>query len=420
MKIRLTTWNLEWFGQLLQGKTRTLPTQSKGVTSASGKHLQKLQRQQIAEEIRLVAPDILCIQEGPSVSRVALLDRFCETDLHGEYTVIKRQPSDKGGYQVRGSQGIWFLVRTSQLAFLQPFLLPIAKWREATEFESRYDPGKPGEHGAKWPINHPHFKPAARETDAEDAAGDPPPPDLGDRDHYHYRHPQVLVCLIGGRRVDLIGVHMKSKFSGNDYAPAARARAAIAAENRHATTQEAKLIASAEQKAVEARIKLSTEAVNVRYFIDNRFRNEPHPAVFLLGDLNDGVGKEIFERKYLFHDLVSNLQGDVFFARRFLNHGLFDYRIDDPANYRWTVRFEDAWEPYRAPEILLDHIMFTQSVVGQDAFAHSPVRVPAGAGRVEHAAHVAANSVFDRQEDFTSDHRPVSVELEVAPGLVQA
>ncbi len=417
MKLRLTTWNLEWFGQLLQGKTRTIPSESKTVTSSVGKRLQQLQKDRIAEEIRLIGPDVLCIQEGPSVKRVGLLDDFCRTELEDEYVVIKRPLNDKTGYQVSGSQGIWFLVRKRRLDLLRPMLLPIPKWREATEFESRFDPGKPGEHGKTWPINHPYFKPDKRKPDPEDEEGDPPPPDLGDREHHHYRHPQVLVCQIGGRRVDFIGVHMKSKFSGREYETAAKARREIAAESRAPTKREAETIARAEQKAVEARIKLSTEAIDIRYYIDNRFRNEPYPAIFLIGDMNDGIGKEIFERKYLFHDLVSNLQGDVFFARRFLNHGLFDYRIDDPANYRWTVRFQDAWEPYRPAEILLDHIMFTQPVVGSDAFENSPVRVPPEAGRVEHAAHVAVNTIFDSADEHTSDHRPVSVDFETADAI---
>jgi hypothetical protein len=146
----------------------------------------------------------------------------------------------------------------------------------------------------------------------------------------------------------------------------------------------------------------------VRFFIENRFRNEEHPLVFLLGDLNDGVGKEYFERLYLFHDLLSNLQGDVFFSRRFFNHSLFDYGIDSDENFRWTVWFEDAWEPARPPEILLDHIMFTQSVTGEP-FAHAPLHVAGGAGKVEHDAHVAANAVFDSDDEGTSDHRPVSL-----------
>ncbi|MAU95886.1 MAG: hypothetical protein CMP81_08360 [Fulvimarina sp.] len=411
MKLVLTTWNLEWFGQLLKGHDRTIATEAKRVTSAAGKRLQALQKAQIAEEIRLIGPDILCIQEGPSTGQARLLQAFCDEELAGEYVPILRPDGDR--YYIRGAQGIWFLVKRRRLDLLQPTLLPIPKWWEATERQSRFDPAQPGEHGATWPINHPAYKPGRREPEPEDEEGEPLPPDLGDREHFHYRHPQTLVCRIGGKRVDFVGVHLKSKFSGEDYEPAGRIRRALRLEERAASEAEAATIAAAEQKAVEARIKISTEAEDIRYYIDARFEDEPFPAIFLLGDMNDGVGKEYFERRYLFHDLISNLQGDVFFARRFLNHALFDYGIDGETDYRWTVRFLDAWEPYRDPKILLDHIMFTQSVVGENAFEHSPIRVPPHAGRVEHAAHNAANVVFERSEDQTSDHRPVSVDIEV-------
>lgn len=412
MKLVLTTWNLEWFGQLLKGYDRTIATEAKRVTSAAGKRLQALQKTQIAEEIRLIGPDILCIQEGPSTGQVRLLEAFCEEELAGDYVVVTRPAGD--AYHVRGAQGIWFLVRKRRLGLLDPILLPVAKWREATEKASRFDPAQPGEHTDRWPINHPHFKPSPRLPEPDDGEGDPLPAGLGDREHFHYRHPQTLICRIGGRRVDFIGVHLKSKFSGDEYAPAGKIRRRMILEQWEPTQKERDIVAAAEQKAVEARIKLSTEAEDIRYYIDDRFAEEPYPSIFVLGDLNDGIGKEVFERRYLFHDLVSNLQGDIFFARKFLNHALFDYRVEGREDYRWTVRFVDAWEPYRAPEILLDHIMFTQSVVGADAFDHAPVRVPKGAGRVEHAAHTAANAVFDRSEDHTSDHRPVSVDLELA------
>ena len=415
MKLKLATWNLEWFGQLLQNKTRTLPAQSKAVTSAAGKAVQEMERAQIAAEIRAIDADILCVQEGPSTGKVSLLKDFCATHLNGTYTVIERGPTDDTGYQVRGAQGIWFLVKTGRLSFLSPTLLPIPSWRAATEFESRPGPGLPGEHGKKWPIIHPWFKPtdSPPEEEGHEGEGDAPI-ELADREHSHFRHPQTLVCTINGKRVDFIGVHLKSKFSKSDYEKAGKARQK---PKDQLTQADKKVIREVEEKAVEARIKLTTECVDIRHYIDNRFRNEPYPAIVLLGDMNDGIGKEFFERRYLFHDLLANLQGEVFFARRFLNHALFDYMIDAGENYRWTVEFEDAWDPGRDPRILIDHIMFTQSMVGADAFAKSGLRVGAGAGQVEHAVHVAANTPFSGAERGTSDHRPVSVVIDVEEAI---
>lgn len=410
MGMRLTTWNIGWFGQLLQGKTRTLPTQSRNVTSQAEKALQRLQRQQIAEEIRRIDPDVLCIQEGPSTGNIKRLHDFCSVDLGGQWLAIDRPAGDK--WHIRGSQGIFFLVKAARVHALQPRLLAQTVWFAATELESRTNVSVvgSGEHNKKWPIIHPLFKPEAGETldePEDEPEGAEGAPHLMDREHSHYRHPQVLVLTIGNRRVDIIGCHLKSKFGGNDYREAGELN-----QRREETLSaaERKLVLKVEQTAVEARIKLSTEATNVRYYIENRFRNEPEPVVFVCGDLNDGVGKEIFERKYLFHDAISNLQGDVFFSDRFLNHALFDFAKE----HRWTASFSDVWDPHRPPEILLDHIVFTQGASGHEALDRTGLRVAPGAGRVEHEIHNAVNAVFDREEDFTSDHRPVTVDIELA------
>ncbi len=413
--LRLTTWNIEWFGQLLQGRTRTAPQSSRRVTDPAGQALQKLQLDQIGAQIKAIDPDILCIQEGPSTGNVGLLEDFCTTVLDGCWTVIRRPEGDP--YLISGAQGIFFLVRTSLLDKLRPSLLPQSQWIAATEAESRIDPFAEGagEHGRTWPIIHPWFKPDAANpghgvTDADHGGeGDPPPAALVDRTHFHYRHPQVLVCTIGRRRVDFIGVHLKSKLAHADYAQAGRLR-----RKPRLSRAEVAIIQQVERAAVSARVRISTEVINIRYFIENRFRNEPDPPVFVLGDLNDGPGKEYFERRYLFHDLISGLQGDVIFARRFLNHALFDYMPTEGDNHRWTVRFRDAWEPARPEEILLDHIAFTQAVSGAQALARTGLRVAPKAGRVEHEIHNAINAVFQRVDDFTSDHRPVTVDITLA------
>lgn len=404
MGLRLTTWNVAWFGKLLQGKERDLFGET--VTSAAGKALQRLQREKIAEEIVRIDPDVLCINEGPSTGSIGLLKTFCEKDLAGRWTVIDRPPREK--FHILGSQGIFFLVRTTKLDIWQPRLLPVSAWREATTLESRTDPHEPGSadrDNGVWTIVHPLFKP---ETDPRVDDEGNPLPDIGERGHEHFRHPQVLTVTVGDRRVDIIGCHLKSKRIDpllNKAAPLRRRDTATL------TPDEVRLLALAEQEAVQARIKLTTEVNDIRLYIDSRFRNEPDPVVFVVGDLNDGVGKEVFERKYLFHDMISNLQGDVFFAQRFLNHALFDYSQEGAENHRWTVQFSDPWDPFRPPEILLDHIVFTQSVTGPEALEKTGLRVMPRAGRVEHVIHNAVNAVFDRKEDFTSDHRAVTVDV---------
>jgi hypothetical protein len=149
------------------------------------------------------------------------------------------------------------------------------------------------------------------------------------------------------------------------------------------------------------------------------FEQQSDPRLFVLGVLlNDGPGRGHFEREFLFFDLVSSIQGDVFFARSFLNHALFDF--DD--RLRWSTAFRDRIEEWSRsrPDAealrselvdptrfqLLDHILFTQPLVGERAFP----RVEAGAGLVEHTLHQRINALLT-QANRTSDHVPVTVHI---------
>jgi hypothetical protein len=95
---------------------------------------------------------------------------------------------------------------------------------------------------------------------------------------------------------------------------------------------------------------------------------------------------------------LSNLQGNVFFAKQFLNHCLFDY--DD--QLRWSTDFRDPIEPELRLQ-LIDHILFTQSLVRKNDFP----RIEPGSGLVEHTIHETINAILPGED--ISDHRPISV-----------
>ena len=304
-------------------------------------------RDAIVREIFELNPDVLCLLEGPKGE--TSIDLVATQLLRGEYVAVK---APDGEYRTQGIQWIWFLVK----AALAPSatLLPAATWDEFA--------------GAAWDV---HFW-----------------GDFSSARHRHYRHPQVLILDWDGLRVECIGLHLKSKFVNQGesmwYAGG---------------TQQETFI----REALRARIKLATEAQNVRAYIDKKFEQVANPAIFVMGDLNDGPGKEYFEQAYLFFDLLSGIQGDVFFARRFLNHALFDY----PEALRWTVAFQDfvqiEGQPPRDPHILLDHIMFTQGLVDGSL----PLEVKPKAGLVEHEVHELINAALPSNAQ-TSDHAPVS------------
>ena len=348
--LKLTSWNIEWLDNLMN--TLADPNASaQSIQNASARIAA------ITQEIDEIDADILCVVEGPNGDDK--INAFVQ-QLGGTYVPVVRPAGDP--YRQSGRQWIWFLVKPHLANHVS--LLPVETWRSYVR-----NVAPDGEGGAKWPV---HYKGS-----------------IVPEEHGHYRHPQVLVLDWSGTRVEFIGLHLKSKFvrvgryNGTD-------------------AQKQEFV----DEAVKARTKLATEAANVRRYIDHRFLQEENPAIFVMGDLNDGPGKELFERQYLFFDLLSNIQGDVFAARRFLNHALFDYLGD----LRWSVHFRDSVDPNRDPHILLDHIMFTQGLVNEAL----PLQVEANAGLVEHEIHDRINSMLTAKQE-TGDHKPVSCMITTDP-----
>ena len=156
-------------------------------------------------------------------------------------------------------------------------------------------------------------------------------------------------------------------------------------------------------EATEARIKLATEARNIRRYIAAKFDQLAQPGLLVMGDCNDGPGHDYFEKQYLFFDLISNLQGDVMIAERFFNHALFDF----PGHLRWTAKYRDEVHipaiPASQNPLLLDHILISQPLCrGQLSLIANE-----NAGMVEHEAYERFNA-GSNDNTRTSDHRPVS------------
>lgn len=332
-KLKIVSWNVAHLDRLAKETLNGVET---------------TRRAAVIREIRALAPDILCLIEGPKGEEG--IDKVANDLLGGEWTAVK---AGDGTYDQLGKQWVWFLVR-SELAD-RASLLPPKTWDAFTE--------------NSWPV---HFWGKFEEEN-----------------HSHYRHPQVLVLDWNGLRVEFIGLHLKSKFV-NYGATMWKADGAKREEFIH--------------EALKARIKMTTEAINVRKYVDAKFAQVENPAIFVMGDLNDGPGREYFEQRFLFLDLISNIQGDIFSASRFLNHALFDF----PDHLRWTVHFQDFVTPTRDPHILLDHIMFTQGLVNGSL----PWKVEEKAGKIEHEVHDLVNAPL-RGNERTSDHKPVSLTVTI-------
>ncbi|WNC69951.1 hypothetical protein RI845_07390 [Thalassotalea nanhaiensis] len=312
--------------------------------------LNKDRRKRVVDTIQDINPDILCMLEAPSSEED--IKAFCNDVLDNKWQPITLNNDD---YQIKGTQWIWFLVRDS--LFNNCRLQAPSIWQSFVGHKS-------------WPV---HYWGQEKE-----------------KSHSHYRHPQVLIFTTqNGQELEVIGQHMKSKINRNPVW-----------EDKEEGILTTKYI----NEALKARIKLATEARNIRAYINTRFDQNQSPAIVVLGDANDGIGQDYFEKKYMFFDLISNLQGNVMQSDRFFNHALFDY----PENLRWSAKYANPITGKKAKDnpLLIDHIIMSQALVN----GSFDLQAGEGAGEVEHLAFERGNSGASAKR-ITSDHRPVSITL---------
>jgi hypothetical protein len=360
LPLKITTWNLEHASELV-------------VANPSADVLSR--RQRIKQTIESINPDILCIQEGPKGEKG--IDDFSKKVLDQKYLpVLLRKDGEALGkhdkdYSTDGQQWIWFLVKADLLKNCRLQLPSVwdsfIKTNQSTVGSTTNQPPID-----QWPV---HFWGEEQSTL-----------------HGHYRHPQVLIYNLGnGYEIELIGVHLKSKI------------------NQEPITRDAndELTGEYLKEALKARVELATEACNIRQYIAAKFQQNESPGILVMGDCNDGPGKDLFEDKYLFFDLISNLQGDVMISERFFNHALFDFAT----TLRWTTKYRDDTVKPAIPAsknpLLIDHVLISQSLCrGQ-----LPIVANEKAGKVEHEAYERYNA-GSKESTRSSDHRPVTLKLD--------
>lgn len=343
MSLKITTWNLEHSNRLIKDSPNSQIRE---------------RRRRVKETLEEINPDILCIQEGPKGEHG--IHDFAEQVLDNDWVpVLLRGEGDELGdrdreYKLKGTQWIWFLVRPSMLDSCR--IQAPEVWQDFTVQK-------------KWDV---YYWGKYKKVQ-----------------HSHYRHPQVLIYkLPDGNEMELIGVHLKSKIN----------------KMRVIFDSEGNLNQSYVDEAIKARVKLATEARDVRRYLDAKFEQEEHPAIVVLGDCNDGPGHDHFETNYLYFDLISNLQGEVMLAERFFNHALFTYSN----RLRWSARYRDKIKKISARNnpLLIDHILLSQGLCQ----GHFPLQANRNSGKVEHTIFERVNA-GSNSKTRTSDHRPVSCTL---------
>ena len=125
------------------------------------------------------------------------------------------------------------------------------------------------------------------------------------------------------------------------------------------------------------------------------------------GDLNDGAGFDYFERHYLTHNVAGLIAGSPFAPRRMLRHAFID-TMDKDLNF--TAIFDDFVDEIQDRKVLLDHIFVSPGLFW------TPNGDRNATGTIEHQAFEAeidAGAPAGSRQREPSDHRPVSVSLEI-------
>jgi endonuclease/exonuclease/phosphatase family metal-dependent hydrolase len=210
-------------------------------------------------------------------------------------------------------------------------------------------------------------------------------------DEYQFtRNPLVVDLAVGGQALRMIVAHTKSNFINQGRElwenPATRQSYVVA--------------------ALKNRRRISSEGMRIRRYLDRRLAEDEDAAIIVLGDLNDGPGMDYFEEKFLSHNVTDIIVGSAFAPEWIFTHAQHDV----PAPQRYTAEFEDFVPVRERRRLLLDHILLSPGL-SRPGVLH---RVD-GSGAVRHAeydAQVVNNGA--RRQDRPSDHRPVSVDLELA------
>ena len=208
------------------------------------------------------------------------------------------------------------------------------------------------------------------------------------------RKPVVLSLTAPSRpseQIELMVFHTKSKFS----------------KLRDSKLWEVRDI-DAIVDALLTRQRLSSELAAIRRYLTHAIRSKRVVGCILVGDLNDGPNRDIFEDKFLLTNIVDELRGGFHREDSLMHHALTSDWLDPDHAKAYSAEFEDPMQGDRVVKVLLDHIIVSTSVKYGDA----PFKVAPQDGLIEHDVFekYLKNSGKKRHER-PSDHVPVTTKL---------
>lgn len=346
--LRVATYNVEWMNNLFvkgKPKLRTKPGKGMGRFPKNP----KLVAEKLAGVIEDLDVHVIGIQEGPST--LEQMQFFADEFLGGRYKV-SGIPS--------GSQSVYTLVRDDC-------------------------PVKAVAYGA----GDVYYKRLLRPVDFQ------PWGQVNRASSYRMARPPSLMRLTRSGQdepVHLVVVHTKSQFTQGF------TKAKFEARN-----------AAAMREAILSRQKLSADVAAVRRHVTNVILERRNAAAaIVLGDINDGFTRSVFETEFLQQSLVDELRGSFRRQSALLDHVLEEAQLRGMDAF--TVEFRSP-EKKGITRELIDHILVTPALCKPGFW----LRLKSGKARIAHdewKAHVTGTGA--KADERPSDHIPVVADFAVA------
>ncbi len=199
-----------------------------------------------------------------------------------------------------------------------------------------------------------------------------------EKQHSFNRKPLVAELEFEGHKLRIILVHIKSKHIGLNRADKDYVK-----------------------ESILARQKITSEIKKVRDYLDDVLTEEMTRSIVVMGDMNDGPGRDRFEAEFMLQNLADVIQGTLLRPDLNVYHVLENLQTD-----AFSLEFEEDGMKRRE---LIDHILMAPGMfTGMAELTYKK-----GSGRVEHEAwqnHLGGDPDHVR-DDRPSDHRPVSCEI---------
>lgn len=345
--LRVATYNIEWMNNLFvrgQAKLRTAP--GKGMGRFPINPLVVAER--IAGVITGLDAHIIGVQEGPS--RLDQMQFFVDEFLDSRYRASGIES---------GSQSIYALVRDDCPIKATPYDLSSVYYNRLRK-PVLFQPWGEVNRAKKYSMTR--FPALLRLSKADDT--------------------EPVHVVVAHTKSQFTKGFTKTKFDNRD--PAAM------------------------QEAIFSRQKLSADVAALRRHITNVILERQNAsAAIVMGDLNDGFTRNVFEKEFLLQSLVDELRGSFRRQSALLDHVLDEaqLRMKDA----FTVEFRSA-EKRGITRELIDHILVTPALREPGFW----LQLKPGEAHIAHEISKAHTSdTGAKADDRPSDHIPVFADFTV-------